>query len=57
VTPTSMYLWLVMFLSLPGDRLGDGTCSVTAASSTGRCNTFQCIDSTMLPQEKQSVWL
>ena len=57
MTPTSMYLWLVMFLSLPGDRLGDGTCSVTAASSTGRCNTFQCIDSTMLPQEKQSVWL
>ena len=27
------------------------------ASSTGRCNTIQCVDSTMLPQEKRSVWL
>jgi hypothetical protein len=33
------------------------TSSVTAASSTGRCNTIQCVDSTMLPREKRSVWL
>jgi hypothetical protein len=26
-------------------------CPVTRASSTGRCNTFQCIDDTMLPRE------
>jgi len=24
---------------------------VSAASSTGRCNTIQCVDSTMLPRE------
>jgi hypothetical protein len=28
-----------------------------SASSTGRCNTIQYIDSTILPREKQSVWL
>ena len=25
---------------------------INAASSTGRCNTIQCVDSTMLPREK-----
>ncbi len=30
---------------------------IRRASSTGRCNTIQCVDSTMLPQEKRSVWL
>ncbi len=30
--------------------LTDSTCPVSAASSTGRRNTPQCIDSTMLPQ-------
>jgi hypothetical protein len=30
---------------------------INAASSTGRCNTTQCFDSTMLPREKRSVWL
>jgi hypothetical protein len=28
------------------------TCPVTAASSTGRCNTIQCVDSTMLLREE-----
>jgi hypothetical protein len=28
-----------------------------AASSTGRCNTIQYVDSTILPREKWSVWL
>jgi hypothetical protein len=28
-----------------------GTCQVTRASSTGRCNTIQCIDSTLLAWE------
>jgi len=27
------------------------TCPVSAASSTGRCNTIQCVDSTTLLQE------
>jgi len=27
------------------------------AGSTGRCNTIQCVDSTMLPRENRSVWL
>ena len=30
---------------------GDGQLLVRHASSTGRCNTIQCIDSTMLPRE------
>ena len=33
------------------------TFPVTAASSEGRCNTIQCVDSAMLPQEKRSFWL
>ena len=33
------------------------TCPVTAASSDGRRNTIQCVDSTLLPGEKRSVWL
>jgi hypothetical protein len=32
-------------------------CPVTAAGSDGRRNTIQCVDSTMLPREKRSVWL
>jgi len=35
----------------------DFTCTISAASSTGRCNTIQCVDSAMLPREKRSVWL
>ncbi len=35
----------------------DLTFPVIRASSTGRCNTIQCGDSTMLPREKRSVWL
>jgi len=31
--------------------------SKSGASSTGRCNTIQYIDSTMLLREKRSVWL
>jgi len=34
-----------------------GQVPINAASSTGRCNTIQCVDSTMLPREKRSVWL
>jgi hypothetical protein len=30
---------------------------INAASSTGRCNTIQCVDSTILPLENRSVWL
>jgi len=30
---------------------------INAAGSNGRCNTIQCIDSTMLPAGEQSVWL
>ena len=26
-------------------------CPINAASSNGRCNTIQCVDSTMLPRE------
>jgi hypothetical protein len=33
------------------------TCLISRASSTGRCNTIQFIDSRMLPREKRSVWL
>jgi len=33
------------------------TCPVNAASSTGRCNTIQRINSTMLPAGELSVWL
>jgi hypothetical protein len=29
----------------------------TAVASLGRCNTIQCVDSTMLPQKNPSVWL
>src|SRR4029077_7575413 len=32
-------------------------CLINTASSTGRCNTIRCVDSTMLPREKRSVWL
>jgi hypothetical protein len=32
-------------------RLRRNQCPINAASSTGRCNTIQCIDSTMLPWE------
>ena len=28
------------------------TCLVSRASSTGRCNTIQCIDSAKLPRER-----
>jgi len=28
-------------------------CLINAASSTGRCNTIQCIDSTMLARENR----
>src|SRR5580658_2489818 len=31
--------------------LCEGQCPVSAASSTGRCNTIHCIDSTMLARE------
>ena len=45
----------------PGNRkLGKSTLPVNAASSTGRCNTIQCIDSTMLLREKHlfgCTWL
>ncbi len=34
-------------------RQGKFTFPVTAASSTGRCNTIQCIDPTMLARENQ----
>jgi hypothetical protein len=34
-----------------------GTYLVRRASSTGRCKTIQCIDSTMLPRKNPSVWL
>jgi hypothetical protein len=34
------------------DQFGS-TYLINAASSTGRCNTFQCIHSTMLPRENQ----
>ena len=30
---------------------------VSGVGSNGRCNTIQCLDSTMFPREKQSVWL
>jgi len=30
---------------------------INAVGSAGRCNTIQCVDSTMLPREKRSVWL
>jgi len=30
---------------------------ISRASSTGRCNTIQCVDSTVLPRENTSVWL
>jgi hypothetical protein len=33
------------------------TSAITAAGSTGRCNTIQCIDSTMLPRKNLSFWL
>src|SRR6202035_2522266 len=32
-------------------------CLVSTAASDGRCNTIQCVDSTMLPREKWPVWL
>src|SRR5271170_5335279 len=35
----------------PAQRCFISTPPFIGASSTGRCNTFQCIDSTMLPQE------
>jgi hypothetical protein len=31
--------------------IGNSRCLVTRASSTGRCNTIQCIDSAMLPRK------
>jgi hypothetical protein len=40
-----------------GAEASDLTCPVSAASSTGQCNTIQCVDSTILPREKRSVWL
>jgi len=30
---------------------------ITPASSTGRCNTIQRVDSTMLSRKNRSVWL
>jgi hypothetical protein len=33
------------------------TFPVSAAGSDGQRNTIQCVDSTMLPREKPSVWL
>src|SRR5712692_2420086 len=41
------------------DAVASGTepLLIVGASSTGRCNTIQCVDSTMLPWEKRSVWL
>jgi len=30
---------------------------ISHARLTGRCNTIQSVDSTMLPWEKRSVWL
>src|SRR5271156_3958353 len=42
------------YASRPSSRyriLRNLTCPVTRASSTGRCNTIQCVDSAMLPRE------
>src|ERR1700720_1925032 len=51
-------LWSSHNHSLLGSReptLVMKSCPVSAASSTGRCNTIQCVDSTMLPRDKRSV--
>ena len=42
--------------NLEGRVLG-ARCPISTAGSNGRCNTFQCLDSTMLPRDKRSVWL
>ena len=34
-----------------------GLFPISAASSTGRCNTIQCIDSEMLARGEPSLWL
>ena len=45
-------------VALPGIWFSvDSTCPIWAASSTGRCNTIQCIDSTLLAWENHHVWL
>src|SRR6516162_1173860 len=37
--------------------VGLGQRPICPASSTGRCNTVQCVDSTMLLRKNPSVWL
>ncbi len=49
------FIWDPSVDSLTGQRIG--TIPVTPASSDGRCNTIQCVASTMLPRGKRSVWL
>ena len=34
----------------PEDFQRKSTCLINAASSTGRCHTIKCVDSTMLPR-------
>jgi hypothetical protein len=37
-------------------HLRECDCPVSAAGSNGRCNTIQCVDSSMFPWTNPSVW-